>query len=59
MTKQICPECKTGMLDYMLDTKSTECSHIGCLHDGSCGMFVPLKEKEIRGDAIGFNKINC
>lgn len=46
MTKQICTECRTGMLDYMIDTKSSICSYIACLNDEGCGMFIPLKDSE-------------
>ena len=46
MTKQICTECRTGMLDYMIDTKSNICSYIACLNDEGCGMFIPLKDSE-------------
>ena len=46
MKDLLCPVCKTGMIDFALDTRSTVCSYIGCLKDGKCGMFVPLAEHE-------------
>lgn len=41
----ICSHCETGRKDYELDRKSLFCSHIDCLKDGKCRMYVPLKRE--------------
>lgn len=59
MKELLCSVCKTGMIDFALDTRSPVCSYIGCLNNGKCGMFVPIKENESKDNDIDFNKINC
>lgn len=50
INKQLCPKCKTGIQQLMLDPTAPECPYLG-MHDGEmCAMFVSISDEKDKED---------
>ena len=47
--KQLCPKCAVGQRSYELDKHSDICPYIGCLKDGKCHFYEPIKSGSKKG----------
>ena len=50
-SKILCPDCKTGEENYIIDPGSPACPYISCYNGESCAYYIPV-EGEYKKDSF-------